>query len=215
MKLVAYRLSHSPEIPLVPADRWPGWVRGMPLARRCLPMSIASSSGWLALNPSRVVATWDGAPEPAGLVVENDVFTNTATSIVGHGILSWQLGYAFKVPPGWSLHVRGPANVVKDGVAPLEGIYEADTAVAPAAMSWAMTRPGQVVFEAGEPIAMLAPVVRGQIEMVEPETRDLADDQDMLDRYGDWQCARQAGDRKAYARDAELKRVNLRPFVEA
>jgi hypothetical protein len=51
---------------------------------------------------------------------------------------------------------------------------------------------------AGAALAQIAPVRRGDLELFEPELRDLADDPELFDAYADAKCARQAGARTSY-----------------
>jgi hypothetical protein len=90
-----------------------------------------------------------------------------------------------------NLLVRGPANVLKDGVCPLEGIIETDWCPATFTMNWRLTRPGQTVtFEAGQPFAMLVPVRRGELEAFEPEIRAIDADPAVARAYREWHRSR-------------------------
>jgi hypothetical protein len=110
-----------------------------------------------------------------------------AISHFGHGIVTWHVPYLFRTPPGYNLLVRGPANWPKDGIAALEGIVEADWSDATFTMNWQMTRRRHAVtFESNEPIAMLLPQRRGEIEDFHPELRDLASDPNAQEGYEVW-----------------------------
>ncbi len=65
-----------------------------------------------------------------------------ATSMFGHGILTFHIPFLVRTHPGYNLLVRGPANMPRDGVSPLEGIVETDWAVATFTMSWQLTLSG-------------------------------------------------------------------------
>jgi hypothetical protein len=154
-------------------------------AYRCLPLLIANQAGWLILNSYPVRVTWTGEEEVASLRIDTPAAADgvcpyepapgmaAAISHFGHGILTWQLPYLFRTPPGYNLLVRGPANWPKDGASPLEGVVEADWSLATFTMNWQLTRPGlAVTFEAGEPICMIVPQRRGELETFRPEIRD-------------------------------------------
>jgi len=47
-----------------------------------------------------------------------------------------------------------------------------------------------VVFEAGEPFAMIAPVRRGELERFDPEIRMLSSEPDLMARYDAWSDSR-------------------------
>lgn len=96
--------------------------------------------------------------------------SNFPMSHFGVGIITWTLPFLFRTPPGYNLLVRGPANQVKDGVAPLEGIVETDWSPSTFTMNWRMTRPDTwVTFAKGEPICMIVPQRRGELEEFTPE----------------------------------------------
>jgi hypothetical protein len=98
----------------------------------------------------------------------------SASSHFGHGVLTWYTPYVFQTPPGYNLRMRGPANWCKDGVWPLEGIVETEWSVAGITMNWKVTRPGVPIrFEAGEPICMIYPEKRGEIERFAPEIESI------------------------------------------
>jgi Family of unknown function (DUF6065) len=87
------------------------------------------------------------------------------TSHFGYGIITWNIPYLFRTPPGYNLYVRGPANMFKDGIHPLDAVVESDWAVATFTMNWKFTCVGvPVSFKKHEPIAMIYPVQRGFVE---------------------------------------------------
>ena len=75
---------------------------------------------------------------------------------------------------------RGPANYPKDGISPLEGIVETDWASASFSMNWKLTRKlWPVRFEIDEPICMIVPQRRGDLEEFVPELRRIESDEDL------------------------------------
>jgi len=96
----------------------------------------------------------------------------------GNGILTWHLPILFRTPPGYNLLARGPANHPKDAVSPLEGVIETDWASSSFSMSWKMTRKMMPVrFEVDEPICMIVPQRRGELEHFAPEIRRIDSDE--------------------------------------
>lgn len=179
--LVAYRLDEGAELPLMTAPQRRVWMDALPeqFANRCLPLLIANQSGWLILNTYRAAVTWNGGGELADIAVVYDKGVRPHYPVLSHfggGIVTWSLPYLFETPPGWSLHVRGPANCPKDGAYPLEGLVETDWGRATFTMNWHLTRPGEtVVFEVDEPICQVVPVRREDIEHVRPTLRYMSD----------------------------------------
>lgn len=193
-------------IEVVPAYKRREWMdhaaRGFPYA--CLPMSIANMSGWFVLAPHGCIAKWNGGSAPGDMIVsipdpppppptsgKGGTWSKAppgvqAQSAVGHGILTWTLGYVFRTPPGWNMLCRGPANVVKDGIAPLEGLVESDWTNSSFSMNWKFTRPGTVSFEKGEPIAMLVPQRRGELEVFRCRKADFSANPELAAGYRTW-----------------------------
>jgi hypothetical protein len=86
----------------------------------------------------------------------------------------------FRTPAGYNLLVRGPAKYPKDAVRPLEGIVETDWASASFSMSWKFTRKLMPVrFELDEPICMIVPQRRAELEEFAPELRRIENDEDL------------------------------------
>ena len=178
---------HAP--PIIPAPINRTWMsetrRGW--ANRCLPLLIANQGGWELRNPSAFTATWMGGNTPADLMIVPD--TRAAgqflpASNFGYGILTWHLPMLFRTPAGYDLLVRGPANHPKDAVSALEGVVETDWASASFSMSWKFTRKLMPVrFEVDEPICMIVPQRRGELEEFAPELRPIKSDEDLRRKY--------------------------------
>jgi hypothetical protein len=119
------------------------------------------------------------------------------SSHFGYGILTWKIPCLFRTPPGYNLYVRGPTNWCKDGVAPLDGIVETDWAFSTFTMNWKITRPGLPIrFEKGEPICMIFPVPRGEIERFAPEVRNISDEHELEQHYNEWRQSRDEFNRR-------------------
>jgi hypothetical protein len=180
LTLTAFRTRSPYDFPIVAAERWREWMNDTEsrFANRCLPLLIANQSGWAILNPQGFRATWDGRDHQDGITLEWDEpnlpAAKPASTHFGHGVLTWGIPYLFRTPPGWNLLARGPANWPKDGVCALEGVIETDWLPATFTMNWKLTRPGQPVrFEPGEPICMVLPQRRGELESVAPSIHGL------------------------------------------
>lgn len=195
-ELIAYS-AWGFDVKIVPASVKRDWMEATPrgFAYHCQPMVLANLSGWFVLAPHGAVAEWGGRQEPEDLKVEvmglAEGARSQAMSRVGSGILTWTIPYLFRTSPGWNLLCRGPANVVKDGVAPLEGLVETDWSFASFSMNWKMTRPGRVAFEPGEPVAMLVPQRRGEMEAFATRQAELASDPELFEGYRTWIESRQ------------------------
>jgi hypothetical protein len=186
--LTAFSFSPNPP-PISPAPLNRNWMaatrRGW--ANRCLPMLIANQSGWVVHNPCAFSATWLGPEDRTGVMINPDSRDGgqfLPSSHFGYGILTWHLPIVFRTPPGYNLLVRGPANHPKDAVFPLEGLVESDWMTASFTMNWKFTRKLMPVrFEVDEPICMLVPQRRGELESFVPELRHIDSDEDLRRKH--------------------------------
>ncbi len=195
LPFIAYRTGPDAGLSLVTAPVERAWMNETPkrFAYRCLPMLIANQAGWFILNPARIAMTWDGRPglEALQIETESDAHHRYVLSHFGAGVVTFTIPYLFRTPPRFNLHVRGPTNMPKDGISPLEGIVESDWTQATFTMNWKLTRPHHtVVFDPGEPIAMLVPVRRGDLERFGPEIRVLSENHALDSGYKEWCSSR-------------------------
>ena len=181
---------NAPQITPAPISRaWMSEIsemrKGWPT--RCLPMLIANQSGWELRNRYAFKATWIGQEDGVDVMITPDKRDSAPFLPVSHfgsGILTWHLPMLFRTPPGYNLLVRGPANYPKDAVSPLEGIVETDWASASFSMSWKFTRKLMPVrFEVDEPICMIVPQRRAELEEFAPELRHIASDEDLQRKH--------------------------------
>ncbi len=195
--ITAYRLPRCANylkiVPASPGRHWmdvdtAGW------ANRCLPLRIANQNGWFVLCDAAFEAVWTGQPAKDSVRISFDRGQTSAcvSSMFGYGVLTFGLPYLFRTPAGWNLWARGPANDPKDGIAPLEGIVETDWLNFPFTMNWKFTRKlTPVRFERDEPVCMLVPVRRGDVEQFQPEIRNLASDPEVLRSFEQGMAHRQ------------------------
>jgi hypothetical protein len=163
-------------------------------ANRCLPMLIANQAGWLIRNNSMVTFRWNGGErlDSVKFQYRDEKAHRWVTSHFGHGIVTWNFPFLFRTSPGYNLLVRGPANHFKDGIAPLEGIVESDWAPSTFTMSWKITRPGfWITFRPGDPVCMLVPQRRGELEAFHPRIRPLVAEPELKASYDKWSNSRE------------------------
>jgi hypothetical protein len=196
-RLLAYRLDDRSEMRLVRSEPGRPWMdfTADRYANRCLPLLMANQAGWLLLNDVRVVLRWDGGTHQDAVTVcypDNARAAFGALSHFGYGIVTWNIPYLFRTPPGWNLAVRGPTNAPKVGIQALDAVVETDWATSPFTMNWQMTLVDQeVIFEVGEPLAMFFPTRRGELESFEPQIRQLRDSGQIGRDVGKWMAGRQ------------------------
>jgi hypothetical protein len=218
-RFYAYELHQAADMPLrtAPVDR--AWMDAAPQRApyRCLPLVIANQAGWWVPCPASFTAYWDGGLGKENLQITFNSPTQTAglsdlfapivvsadqpnpvvqsdariTSHFGNGVITFSIPYLFRTPRGINLWVKGPANYIKDGVQPLEGIVETDWLPATFTMNWKMTRPYHAVqFERGEPICMIVPLPRGVAEQLEPVYAPLDANPELAREYRQWEQSR-------------------------
>ncbi len=161
---------------------------------RCLPLTMANTSGWELLCPFSFTAEWNGGVNQADITITPDrPQPNAKEYVVSHfsgGTLTFHTGYLFRTSPGWSVWTSGPPNHVKDGIQPLTGLVETDWLPFPFTMNWLFTRPGKVRFEKGEPFCFITLVQQRQLDAVEPIQRSLASDPPFKEQYEAWRRLR-------------------------
>jgi hypothetical protein len=191
LPFIAYHLGPKPGMRIVAASRWRDWMNETyrRTANRCLPLLVANEAGWFLLNERRFTAEWSGGQRLEDVAVRYDGVkpTPAAASNFGEGVLTFPIPYLFRTPPGFDLLVRGPTNLPRDGIAALDGLVETDWTASPFTMNWKFTRPGQVTFEARDPICMVLPIRRHDPERFEPAIRAAQDADD--DTGARWEAA--------------------------
>jgi hypothetical protein len=195
MKITAYQLDHHPDMPIKAAQPARDWMDASyeRFAYRCLPLLLANQAGWFVHNSHDFRARWDGTDGLSGV---NILYLDgkppfPATSMFGLGIVTFTIPYLFRTPPGYNLLARGPANSPKDGACALEGLIETDWAVASFTMNWKLTRADHVVtFHAGEPICMILPQLRRELERFEPRIEAIGNNPQLADAHRTWAARR-------------------------
>ncbi|MCV7438877.1 DUF6065 family protein [Mycobacterium seoulense] len=186
--LIGY-ITHDIAPPISPAPISRRWMSEMRQGRphRCLPMLIANQSGWEVRNRSAFTATWMGGDDRSSLSIAPDTRQSgqfLPSSHFGYGILTWHLAILFRTPPGYNLLVRGPANYPKDAICPLEGIVETDWSSSSFSINWKFTREFMPVrFEVDEPICMIVPQRRAELEEFAPELRRIESDAELYAKH--------------------------------
>jgi len=177
---------------------------------RCLPLSMANTSGWEILCPVGFTMEWNGGAHQDCITLTPDHghpdFHDFVKSHFSRGIVTFHPGYLFRTPPGWSMWAGGPPNHVKDGIQPLAGLVETDWLPFPFTMNWIFTRPGRVRFERGEPFCFITLVQDKALAQVQPVTRSLASNDDLRAQYDAWYRQREEFNRRLMKQDPDAVR---------
>jgi len=179
-----------------PAPRHRGWMETTDerFAYRCLPLVMANQAGWIITSGRTVIARWSGGSGPDALTIRTPEDEEPpASSLFGYGILTWDVPFLFRTTPGYNLLARGPANWWKPGAIPLEGLVETDWSVATFTMNWKLLHPRRAVrFEPDDPVCMIVPQRRGELESFETGLRTLRSGPGLRKQYRAWEKARDA-----------------------
>jgi hypothetical protein len=157
---------------------------------RCLPLSMANTSGWEMLCPVGFTVTWNGGLLASDITIRPDHpfpgFEDFVKSHFSHGVLTFHPGYLFRTPPGWSMWCMGSPNHIKDGIQPLSGLVETDWLPFPFTMNWLFTRPGSIKFAKGEPFCFITLVEDKELPKFDVVQKSLDSDTDMRAQYDAW-----------------------------
>jgi len=137
------------------------------------------------LLPVDVTAEWNGAMGLGDILVKC-LRPYQAVSNFMHGILTFDVAYLFRTPPGYHLLITGPTNSFKDGVAPMTAVVESDWLPYTFTFNYRFTRPGRVHWRAGEPYAQICVVPAGLQESIQPVIRRLSDNTQLMADYEAW-----------------------------
>jgi hypothetical protein len=174
---------------------------------RCLPLTMANTTGWELLCPFGFEAEWDGRMGADAIQFRPDAdalyFDHFAQSHFTEGVLTFHTGWMFRTPEGWGMRASGPPNRAKHGICALEGITETDWLPYPFTMNWRFTAPGVIRFEKDEPFCFLQPVPHHRIERFQPVRRSLDDDGDLAVQYRKWSEVRTDFNTRMAAGDPE------------
>jgi uncharacterized protein DUF6065 len=197
--LVAYVAAPPKGFVLEPADRRRAWIGASPhrFVRRCLPLMVANEAGWTIRTPFGLGARWNGADAPGNVEIRvlgpSHPGTARVSNQLGVGLVTFNIPYVFRTPPGVALLVRGPPNFWIAGAHPLEGLVETDWATTTFTMSWRIESPHRwIEFAPGDPVCFLQPISIATVEAAQPVVRPLSDDPEAEALYRTWAASRDA-----------------------
>lgn len=192
VKITAYRLTTDP-LDLIPAKKKREWMDNTihKFAYRCLPLSIANSTGWLLVTKHPCVVNWNGGTDIKDLSVHIDADTSEfAASNFGNGIVTFQPGYLFKTSPGWDMYVTGPPNEFIDFMQPLTGIVETNWLNSTFTMNWQLVKKGYFTIPAGTPICQILPIPHYDDIEFDVTERSITDDIEVFNEFAHWSMKR-------------------------
>jgi hypothetical protein len=207
MELECFVVNHSPP-EIVPGRAERDWMESFQsrFPYRCLPLTMANTTGWEILSPVTFTAIWNGGTKKEDLQITCDDdpsfdMEHIAASHFTHGVLTFHTGYLFRTPPGYGVWVQGPPNTVKDGIAPLAGLVETDWLPFPFTMNWRFTRPGMIEFKRGEPFCFINVVPLKQQDEIQPVIKHISEDPDLYNQFYNWAEMREDFNKRLMGRD--------------
>lgn len=196
-QLIAYAAAPASGFVPEPADRRREWIQATPhrFARRCLPLMVANEAGWTIRVPFGLGARWNGADAPDNVDIRvldpSHPGTRWVSNQLGVGLVTFNIPYVFRTPPGVALLVRGPPNFWIEGAHPLEGLVETDWATTTFTMSWRIESPNRwVEFKAGDPVCFLQPISIATLEAAQPVITQIGDNPSVEALYRVWAASR-------------------------
>jgi hypothetical protein len=202
-------------IPGRPERRWMEAFAGR-APYRCLPLTMANTTGWEILCPFGFTAEWNGGQAIDAIrIIPDGKVENPGGFVMSHfayGTLTFHTGYLFRTPPGWAVMTGGPPNHIKHGIQPLTGLVETDWLPFPFTMNWLFTAPGRVRFEKDEPFCFINVVEHNQVERFEPVLRKLESEPELQQQYEVWTTSRNEFNQKLKTGDPEALKRSWQKF---
>lgn len=196
MKLKCFPITARP-CELRPGRPDRDWMDGFMAKQpyRCLPLTIANTTGWELVVSTSFRARWDGDEKhhvqfDARSTADAALLSQSVGSHFGGGVITFFTGYLFRSEPEWDLWVGGPPNLLKHGAQPLTGIVETSWLPQHFTMNWRFTAPGEVIFEAGEPFGFITPVPHRAVDECELIIKDLAKEPELAAQNAAWRKSR-------------------------
>lgn len=214
MRLECFRLrDDAPRI--IPGRPDREWMHYFPRqwAYRCLPMTVANATGWEILCPDAFEIEWDGGQGVEAITIHaaRDLGGFVRSHFAG-GVVTFETGYLFRTPPGWSTLVTGAPNHVKHGIQALDAIVETDWLPYTFTMNWLFTAPGRVRFERDEPFCFLNLVQPCALDSVEPVIRSLESEPDLKAQFDAWTNSRNEFMKRIHEGEPEAMREAWQRF---
>ena len=159
---------------------------------RCLPLTMANTTGWEILCPADYKICWNGGKDKNDVRVScrDPMAAHFVESHFSHGVITFHTGYLFRTPSHCAIIAGGAPNHIKDGIQPLTGLVETDWLPFPFTMNWIMTRPGIVRFKKGEPFCFIQMTEHHKMDNVRPVIRNIADEPLLQKEYETWALSR-------------------------
>jgi len=152
--LKLYKISQCP-MNIQPSHRRRVWMNENPHVYKCGPVTNCNSFGWDILTIEDHVFEWNGGTKKEDLVIHQG---HTAHSNFGHGVLTFNLGYTWHTPEGWSLYVTSVPNEPNNMFHTISAMIETDVLKYPFFPSIALNSSGKFTIPKDTAICRVFPV---------------------------------------------------------
>jgi hypothetical protein len=139
---------------------------GNSLFHSCLPFKIANSIGWDIILPFDFKATL--LNDNSIKVEVEEKYQYLFSDKIGNGILAMQIPYFIECSKDCFIQVRGPINIYKQNLYPLEAFVESDWFHSYMTMNWKIIEKNkQITFNKDESICRIIPYPKNFIQKFE------------------------------------------------
>lgn len=133
------------------------------LFHSCLPFKIANSIGWDIILPFNFSATL--LDDNSIKVEAEEKYQYLFSDKIGNGILAMQIPYFIECSKDCFIQVRGPINIYKQNLYPLEAFVESDWFHSYMTMNWKIIEKNkQITFNKDESICRIIPYPKNFIQ---------------------------------------------------
>jgi hypothetical protein len=156
---------------------------------KCLPLTIGNQYGFIITAEFDFGFEWNGGPlqEDVIIYLKEDVENKfpLVASHFGSGIVTLELPFSLRTPPGVNLMTINPPNYPIPNVTVMTGVVEADNLRKDFTLNLKIQAPSvQTFIEKGMPIAGILPIPRGFVEKFElVDAEDIFSEKVFLEEY--------------------------------
>jgi hypothetical protein len=131
----------------------------------CLPLTIGNQYGFIIKAQHDINIIWNGgnAKEDLNVTIINDDFNllKIVESHFGYGIVTFNLPFILKTPPGINLMTINPPNFIMENITPMTGVVETDNLRYTFTINLKIQQPNVLThIKKGSPIGAIIPIPR-------------------------------------------------------
>lgn len=143
-----------------------------PLFYRCLPLTIGNQYGFMVHTGFDFEVIWNGGSSPQDISFnfygkENEIYNiwPSVQSHFGEGVITLNLPYMLRTPPGVNIMTINPPNVILNNLTVMTGVVETDNLRYMFTFNLKIQEPNiSVVVPKGTPLAAFIPIPRYYVD---------------------------------------------------